>query len=100
MDEHIEIEGCSLSTDDLVDRWAAWARTQPAVVERMRTDGGFRVRFRDDAGIREALRALVDAEADCCGWASWRLGDQDGAPVLEVTGPAGPVGRLAAAFGL
>lgn len=100
MDERVEIEGCSLSTEDLVDRWAAWARTEPAVVERVRTETGFRVRFRDDAAVREALQTLVDAEADCCGWASWRLVDQDGAPVLEVAGPAGPVGRLAAAFGL
>src|SRR5947209_18690929 len=86
MNERMEIEGCSLSTVDLADRRAAWAQVEPAVVGRRRTGTGISVRFRGDAGVRGALQALVDAETHCCGWAVWRLAEEDGAPVLEVTG--------------
>lgn len=100
MEENQEIDGCTLSKSDVVDRRAAWKDVEHALVDRVRTDEGFRVRFRRDREVPESLRALVDAEADCCGWASWVLADEGDHSVLEVTGPPGRIGSLARAFGL
>lgn len=100
VDQHQGIAGCSLTPLELVDRQAEWQDVAPAVIDRGPVEGGFRVRFRQDPGVAEALRALVAAEGGCCGWASWRLTDQGACIVLEVTGPADRIGSLATAFGL
>lgn len=100
MSNRMQIEGCSLSTEDLVERQTAWAQVEQAVVGRRRTGTGVRVTFRDGPGTRDALQALVDAETDCCGWAAWRIDDQDGTVVLDVTGPSGRIDDLAAMLGL
>lgn len=100
MDGDAETLGCSLSRDELVDRRAAWGDVEPAVVDRQRTEDGFRVRFQAQLRVTADLRALAAAEQSCCGWASWAVTEEDGYAVLEVTGPPGDIGKLAAAFGL
>lgn len=100
MDDQQEIRGCTLSNPELIDRRAAWKDVEPALVDRVRTEEGFRVRFRSDPGVAERLRALVDAEGDCCGWASWELADEEDYAVLQVNGPRERIASLAVAFGL
>ncbi len=99
MEESSEFS-CSLSPDDLRDRGIAWKRLEAVLIDRLRTDGGFRVRYRGAPGVSDSLRALVALERDCCGWASWSVSDTDGYAVLDVTGPHDKVVRLAAAFGV
>lgn len=89
---------CTLGTEELVDRRGAWRDVAGAVVDRVRTENGFRVRFRRSPDISDALTALVAAERECCGWASWALSDEGNCVVLDVTGPPDRIGALAAAF--
>ena len=89
---------CTLGPEELVDRRAAWGEVAAALVERVRTEKGFRARFRRSPGMSDALSALVAAERDCCGWASWALSDEGNCVVLDVTGPPDRIGALAAAF--
>ena len=89
---------CTLGPKELVDRRAAWGDVAAALVDRVRTENGFRARFRRSPDISDALRALVAAERDCCGWASWALSDEGNSVVLDVTGPPDRIGALVAAF--
>jgi len=100
MNDDPPIPGCALSAPELFDRRAAWRDVAPALVDGVRSPGWFRARFRPDPGVPESLRALIDAEGDCCGWASWTLADEEEYSVLEVTGPPERILSLAAAFGL
>lgn len=100
MDDQPDVPGCNLAAPDLADRRAAWARVEPAVVARVRTAEGFRVTFRADPGVANAIRLLAGAEGDCCGWATWRVLDRADATVLDVAGPPDGIAGLAAAFGL
>jgi hypothetical protein len=100
MDEQTEVFGCSLSAAELADRRGAWEAVVAARVDGVRNEGGFRVRFRGDSGVSESLRALVAAEQECCGWASWEVVDEGDCSVLEVSGPPGRIGALATAFGI
>lgn len=100
MDDQQEIPGCTLSGREVVDRRAAWEELAPAIIDRARTAGGLRVRFRRDPRAVELLHALVDAEGECCGWAAWELVEEDTCAVLRVTGPAEKMAGLARAFGL
>ncbi len=100
MSEHHEILDCSLSPPELANRRVAWTDLEPLVVDRTRTEEGFRVRFQREPGVSESLRALVEAEGDCCGWASWEMADEEAYSVLQVNGPPEKIGTLAAAFGL
>lgn len=97
MEERRHLE-CTLGPEQLVDRRAAWGEVAAALVDRVRTENGFRARFRRSPGISDALRALVAAERDCCGWASWALSDEGNSVVLDVTGPPERIGALVAAF--
>ena len=97
MEQRLDLE-CTLGPEELVDRGAAWGDVAAAVVDRVRTENGFRARFRRSPAISDALGALVAAERDCCGWASWALSDEGNCVVLEVTGPPDRIGALAAAF--
>ncbi|MBW3548137.1 MAG: hypothetical protein KY452_08420 [Actinobacteria bacterium] len=92
---HLE---CTLGPEELVDRRAACGDVAAALVDRVRTENGFRARFRRSPDISDALSALVAAERDCCGWASWALSDEGNCVVLDVTGPPDRIGALAAAF--
>ena len=58
------------------------------------------VRFQGPPRIHASLRSLAAAERDCCEWAMWEVVGEGDYAVLQVTGPPGRIGRLAAAFGL
>lgn len=97
MEQRPDLE-CTLGTEELVDRRAAWDDVAAASVDRVRTESGLRARFRRSPDVSAALSALVAAERDCCGWASWELTDGGNCLVLDVTGPADRIAALADAF--
>jgi hypothetical protein len=89
---------CQLSEPDRNERARAWRSLVGLAILRDRTEAGFRIVFDHDA--LGQLEALVSAERSCCGWATWSATSDPPHAVLDVTGPAEPLGALAAAFGL
>ena len=80
-----QVIACSLGADlgTQMDRWRRLGRN--AGLERVETDDGLRVRFRDEPGVEQELRALVAVESDCCSWARWQILRADGDLLLVVT---------------
>jgi len=89
---------CELSGIDLRKRSADWKTLAAHARTKHRTENGFRIVYGTEAG--EALRSLVEEERSCCGWATWSCRSTEEGEVLEVNGPAEPVGSLANAFGI
>ena len=54
-------------------------------------DGGFRFRFKSEAGLLPELAAMMEAERRCCRFLHFQVAaDPDEGPVwLDVTGPPG-----------
>jgi hypothetical protein len=79
---------CSLGGGDLADRqrWLSDVTRRALAVER--SADGLTLVFSHDAGLEAELRALADAEAECCGFLRLgvrRVGDS---VELAVAGPA------------
>jgi hypothetical protein len=89
---------CQLPKPNRDERVRAWRSLALLVVQRDRTEAGFRIVF-EHAALRQ-LEALVCAERSCCGWATWSVRSDPSHAVLDVTGPPEPLAALAAAFGL
>jgi hypothetical protein len=96
----MEPEGfaCDLDESDLQKRGADWATLAARVRTKQRIGNGFRIVY--DPRATEALRSLVAAERVCCSWATWTCETTDDGEILQVTGPPGPIGALAEAFGV
>jgi hypothetical protein len=79
---------CELPADAIPDRVEEWrALREQALVEAAPIPGGARMTFRPEHGA--AVRALVDAEAQCCRFLSFAVADHDGAVVVDCTAPDG-----------
>ena len=91
---------CRLSAEDLVERQDAWqaVRARVEVVDRTRFDGGFRLELRGHDDDLEEVARLVDAERECCDWASWRLERKPGNTTLTVSGDEELIAPLATAM--
>jgi len=63
-----------------------------------RTSDGFRILF--EPQVTEALEFLVAAERACCSWATWTCESTSQGIMMDVMGPAEPIGALAEAFGV
>lgn len=67
----------------------------PGVIARAEAhepvDGGFRFRFKSEAGLLPALAVMIEAERRCCRFFHFQvIAEPDEGPVwLEVTGPPG-----------
>jgi hypothetical protein len=70
-------------TDVQVKRWVRLGRD--AGLERVETEDGLRMRFRDEPTVEEELRALVAVESSCCSWARWEVRRADGDLILKVS---------------
>jgi len=74
----------------------------PGIISRAEAhetvDGGFRFRFKSEAGLIPAIAAMMEAERRCCRFVHFQLiAEPDEGPVwLEVTGPLGASEFLAA----
>ena len=92
---------CSLTTSDLgtqLQRWEAiW---EEAGIERLTTEDGVRMAFRDEPGVEAELQRLVTVENDCCPWAAWQVYREKGAVTLRVRSTGDGTLALHAMFGL
>ena len=90
---------CTLTSADLAAQSARWeqlaART---MTERAETAHGLRIFFRPDPGAQEELRALVAVENECCPWADWTVGMNDGQIMLDVHSTGEGIATLHAMF--
>ena len=81
---------CTLGPGDGRDRMLRWQQlwhlAEPA---GQVADGRLVLRFAPLPGVAAELAALAAAEAECCSFVSWDVGEVDGHPVLTVTAPAG-----------
>ena len=57
------------------------------LLDRTPTPAGLRVRLRDTPDVERRTRELIMAESRCCAFLRFELGRQDGALVLDVSGP-------------
>jgi hypothetical protein len=94
-----EVVACTLNSRDLASQAERWRRLRAAAgLERVETDAGFRQTFRDAEGVEDELRALAAAENDCCAWARWEVGRENGAIVVEVSSTGAGVTALHGMF--
>jgi hypothetical protein len=79
---------CTLTADAMTARLALIDElAADGLLDRIRTDTGLRIRLRDAPEIERRTRELVAAESRCCAFLDLRLGRDDGALVLDVSGP-------------
>ncbi len=86
---------CSLSSVELGRREQTWTTLAAAALRaKIAIPNGVRLEFVADHDVAHALLDLVQAERECCGWASWSLSQTAAATVVEVRGD-GPAVRAA-----
>jgi hypothetical protein len=79
---------CTLSPDGMTARLALIdALAADGVLARAPTESGMCVRLRDTPDIERRTRELVAAESACCAFLDFTLGREDGALVLDISGP-------------
>ena len=79
---------CALSADGMTARLALIdALAADALLDRAPTDTGMRIRLRDRPDVEQRTRELVAAESECCAFLDFQLGREDGALVLDISGP-------------
>ena len=80
---------CTLTPDGLTARRALIdVLATDGLLDRTPTDAGLRIRLRDTPDIERRTRELVAAESRCCAFLEFALAREDGALVLEISGPA------------
>ena len=81
----MERVACTLNDgqrDERRERWQRLARR--AFADRVATDDGLRLVFRNGPGVEDELRELAELERDCCAFATWSVASADGAAWIEV----------------
>lgn len=95
------VVACTLGSRELETQALTWnsLRLQHEV-DRVRTDQGVRLAFRDDPETEAELRALVSVESECCAWAIWTVTRDEGnrTLTLEVTSSGDGIPTLHAMF--
>lgn len=95
---------CSLGPDDGPERLRRWRqladRAKPVAI---RDGARLTVRYEPAPGVLEELQALATAEAECCSFVTWSVGEYGTTPVLLVTAAndtPDAVTPIAAMFGI
>lgn len=79
---------CTLTPDDMTARIALIeALRADGVLEWTATESGIRVRLLDRGDIEQRTRELVAAESRCCAFLDFDLRRENGALVLDISGP-------------
>jgi hypothetical protein len=79
---------CTLTPDAMTSRLALIEElAADGLLDRTATEAGLRVRLRDTPEIEQRTRALIAAESRCCAFLDFALGRENGALVLDITGP-------------
>jgi hypothetical protein len=78
---------CTLGPQDGAARLEEWRQITASVgLGRTNTPGQLTLRFRDDSGVGDELRRLVDAERACCAFLGWEVTHVDTEWRVEITG--------------
>lgn len=81
------VVACTLNGEGMSERQRRWHElADRAFVERVETERGLRLVFRDQPGVPADLEALAALERECCAFANWTVGAAGGDVVLEVSG--------------
>ena len=79
---------CTLPADGMEARLALIETlAADGLLDRTQTASGLRVRLRDTPDIERRTRELVVAETACCAFLNFTVGHEDGALVLDISGP-------------
>jgi hypothetical protein len=72
--EDVPAIACQLGDDEAGTQATRWIRLgRDAGLERVETEDGLRIRFRDEPAVEKELRALIAVERNCCSWARWEI---------------------------
>ena len=92
---------CTLAPADVATRARRWQALHERAEPRAEvTPGRLEFRYPPEAGVRDDLLELADAERACCAFVSWEVLAGDEGPVLRVMGPPDGVLAVAAMFGV
>ena len=82
--EPSELVACTLIDADLKTQRERWINLgENFGLGRHETADGLRLTFKDHPAVETELRALVEVENECCGWAAWSVErSDDGALVM------------------
>jgi hypothetical protein len=95
----VPVVACTLTNEDLGTQAERWTRLRSeAGLDRVETENGLRLRFRDERAVEEELQALVAVENECCVWASWDVLREDGELVMQASSTGEGVASLHAMF--
>ncbi len=95
------LAACTLAEPELRRRGRDWrAVIDEALVEKVPVPGGVRLTFRPGRSVVDDLVALVHAERQCCGWASWSLTSAADATVVEVSAEGDEAETVRGLFGV
>jgi hypothetical protein len=90
---------CELGGDQAGTQEQRWMRLgRDAGLGRTETADGLRIRFRDEPGVEQELRALAAVESSCCSWARWQVHHAGGELVLQVSSTPEGAATLHAMF--
>lgn len=90
---------CGLGGEEARTQTERWVRLgRHAGLGRAETADGLRIRFRDQPGVEEELRALVAVESSCCAWARWEVHRAGGELVMQVSSAPEGASALHAMF--
>ena len=79
---------CTLTSAELPARRALIdTLAADGLLDRTHTSAGLRVRLRNTSDVERRTRDLIAAESRCCAFLRFELGRQDGALVLDISGP-------------
>jgi hypothetical protein len=79
---------CSLTADGMTARLALIdALAADGLLERTLTESGMRVRLLDRPDIVQRTHELVAAESKCCAFLDFDVRREDGALLLDISGP-------------
>jgi hypothetical protein len=88
---------CSLDAAGRAERASLFAAlAEQALRERRRTARGWRLEYRDAAGVEDSLRRLIAAEAECCPFLRFGLERSGDRWAVTVEGPADAQGLIEA----
>jgi hypothetical protein len=95
---------CTLGLEDGRDRLLRWKRLRAAAAPVAHFDGRrLEVRYQPGVGVDAELAELAAAEQSCCSFATWKVSEVEGHPVLQVVSPEdapNAVAPIAALFGV
>jgi hypothetical protein len=95
-----ELVACTLTETDLKTQRERWINLgENFGLGREEADDGLRLIFENHPAVEAELRALVEVENECCGWAAWSVErSEDGTLVMAARSQGDGVAALHGMF--